>query len=143
MTCKIHLLNPVFIQAGVLKAINIALALAMSDIFIESEYLSMSAQLQSVLPEADRRACAPGAEPHAEDPAAIVKTSQATVVNLAAEDEPASTDEFVTISGPPPVEELDAFILRNTPALVDDDPTRFGLVDFLSSKGESPSKHSA
>lgn len=80
------------------------------------------------------RDCAAGAGPPAEDTAAVKKTSQ-TFVKLAVEEVPASEDEFIKTTRPPPVEERDAFIVQNTPALVDDDPTRFGLVDFLSSKG--------
>ena len=80
------------------------------------------------------RDCAAGAGPPAEDTTAAKKTSQ-TFVKLAVEEVPASEDEFIKTTRPPPVEERDAFIVQNTPALVDDDPTRFGLVDFLSSKG--------
>ena len=81
--------------------------------------------------------CVPGAGPQVDDTIAVVKTSQTTLVRVAPEDEPTASDDFVTVAEPPPVEERDAFIVQNTPALVDDDPTRFGLVDFLSSKGKS------
>ena len=34
-----------------------------------------------------------------------------------------------------PTAETNEFIVDNAPALVDEDPTRFGLVDFLAVKG--------
>lgn len=44
-------------------------------------------------------------------------------------------DKLIDTKEPPKPSERDSFIIQNAPALVDDDPTRFGLVDFLSAKG--------
>ena len=44
---------------------------------------------------------------------------------------------FIEKATPPAPSQRNSFIVDNTPALVDDDPTRFGLVEFLASKGRS------